>query len=139
LFLASQASDVGSIPIARSINPDESISLTRLSCSNSAQKWTVLDGSWTEVCPIGRKFARSDFRRTCFAAIRIRLHRAHSNRHFFQERGAILFASHSLIRISAVGYVWSLGIPVRCAFKALRGSVSVPSLCLLRKLNCSQA
>ena len=28
---ASQASDVGSIPIARSINPDESISLTRLS------------------------------------------------------------------------------------------------------------
>ena len=28
---ASQASDVGSIPIARSINPDDSVDLTRLS------------------------------------------------------------------------------------------------------------
>jgi hypothetical protein len=31
LFLASQASDVGSIPIARSISLDDSVALTRLS------------------------------------------------------------------------------------------------------------
>src|SRR5882762_2863916 len=35
---ASQASDVGSIPIARSINPDDSIVLTPLTCQNSPEK-----------------------------------------------------------------------------------------------------
>src|SRR5215467_16324245 len=41
---ASQASDVGSIPIARSINLDDSVDLARLSYLNSTKKrrsWTV--------------------------------------------------------------------------------------------------
>ena len=37
----------GSIPIARSINPDDSVDLTRLSYLNSTKKRLVLDGSWT--------------------------------------------------------------------------------------------
>src|SRR5260370_30441160 len=51
---ASQASDVGSIPIARSINPDDSVDLTRLSSLNSTKKRCVLDGSWTVPDSIGR-------------------------------------------------------------------------------------
>ena len=44
---ASQASDVGSIPIARSITSDDSNGLTWLSRLNPAYKWSVLDRSWT--------------------------------------------------------------------------------------------
>src|SRR5216683_4601694 len=51
---ASQASDVGSIPIARSINHDDSIDLTRLSYLNSIKKRRILDGSWTVLDSIGR-------------------------------------------------------------------------------------
>src|SRR5260370_42641226 len=51
---ASQASDVGSIPIARSRNPDDSVDLTRLSSLNSTKKRCVLDGSWTVPDSIGR-------------------------------------------------------------------------------------
>jgi hypothetical protein len=50
---ASQASDVGSIPIARSINHDDSTGLTRLTYLYSARKWTVLDPSWPPVVAIG--------------------------------------------------------------------------------------
>jgi len=39
---ASQASDVGSIPIARSRSLDDSITLTRLSYRNSPRKWAIL-------------------------------------------------------------------------------------------------
>src|SRR6266404_2612267 len=51
---ASQASDVGSIPIARSINPDDSVDLTRLSSLNSIKTRPVLDGGWTVLDSIGR-------------------------------------------------------------------------------------
>src|SRR6266852_1072837 len=50
----TQISDVGSIPIARSINPDDSVDLTRLSSLNSTEKWPVLDGVWTVLMSIGR-------------------------------------------------------------------------------------
>jgi len=50
---ASQASDVGSIPIARSINSDDSVDLTRLKHWKTALKWPVLVGSWREVRSIG--------------------------------------------------------------------------------------
>src|SRR6266849_8649111 len=40
----TQISDVGSIPIARSINPDDSVDLTRLSSLNWTKKRHVLDG-----------------------------------------------------------------------------------------------
>src|SRR5262245_42866354 len=50
---ASQASDVGSIPIARSINPDDSVDLARLSSLNSTKKQLVLDGSVTVIESIG--------------------------------------------------------------------------------------
>src|SRR5260370_23259400 len=53
-FLASQSSDVGSIPIARSINPDDSVDLTRLSSLNSIKPRPVLDGGWTVLDSIGR-------------------------------------------------------------------------------------
>jgi hypothetical protein len=53
---ASQVSDVGSIPIARSINPDDSVDLTRLSYLNSSKNRLVLDGSWTALMSIGRKY-----------------------------------------------------------------------------------
>jgi len=52
--VGSQASDVGSIPIARSINPDDSVDLTRLSSLISTINWPVLDGVWTELNSIGR-------------------------------------------------------------------------------------
>ena len=52
-FKTSQASDVGSIPIARSINSDDSVDLTRLSPLNSTKKRRVLDGSWTVLKSIG--------------------------------------------------------------------------------------
>src|ERR1700730_10435641 len=52
---ASQASDVGSIPIARSINPDDSIVLTPLTYQNPPEKRPVLDCSWTELDAIGPK------------------------------------------------------------------------------------
>ena len=42
----SQTSDVDSTPIARSINPDDSVHLTRLSSLNSTQNPTVLDGTF---------------------------------------------------------------------------------------------
>jgi len=42
-YYASQASDVGSIPIARSIKPDGSIGFTLLTYQNPTRKWTVLD------------------------------------------------------------------------------------------------
>jgi hypothetical protein len=41
--------NVGSIPIARSINLDDSVDFTRLSYSKQALKWQVLDASWTPV------------------------------------------------------------------------------------------
>src|SRR5271170_864376 len=44
---ASQASDVGSIPIARSINLDDSIALTRPSRLKYPIKHLFLDASWT--------------------------------------------------------------------------------------------
>jgi hypothetical protein len=52
--LASQASDVGSIPIARSRSLDDSIALTRLSRCKHPTKWSVLDACWTLPKPIGR-------------------------------------------------------------------------------------
>jgi hypothetical protein len=52
----SQASDVGSIPIARSINPDDSVDLTRLSSLNWTKNRLVLDGSWTVLKSIGRGY-----------------------------------------------------------------------------------
>ena len=45
---------MGSIPIARSINPDDSVDLTRLSYLNSTKKLLVLNGSWTVLDAIGR-------------------------------------------------------------------------------------
>jgi hypothetical protein len=42
---SSQASDVGSIPIARSIN--DSIGLAHLNYLNLAKKWPFLDPKWT--------------------------------------------------------------------------------------------
>jgi hypothetical protein len=58
MFKTSQASDVGSIPIARSINPDDSIAFTRTSCWKPALKWPVLDRRWPEVVPIGPNVCR---------------------------------------------------------------------------------
>jgi hypothetical protein len=52
----SQTSDVDLIPIARSINHDVPIGLTRLTDLNSPKKWTVVDPQWTPVCPIGPRF-----------------------------------------------------------------------------------
>jgi len=46
---------VGSIPIARSINTDDSIVLTPLTYQNPPEKRFVLDCSWTEIDPIGPK------------------------------------------------------------------------------------
>ena len=60
LRLASQASDVGSIPIARSITSDDSNGLTWLSRPNPAQKWSVLDRSWNELWSIGPKCFRDE-------------------------------------------------------------------------------
>jgi hypothetical protein len=57
----SQASEVGSIPIARSINPDDSVDLTRLSYLNSTKKRLVLDGSWTVIDSIGRSITKRLF------------------------------------------------------------------------------
>jgi hypothetical protein len=54
----SQTSDVGSIPIARSINPDDSVDLTRLSSLNWTKNRLVLDGSWTVLDSIGRSIRR---------------------------------------------------------------------------------
>ena len=45
---------LGSIPIARSINPDDSVDLTRPSPLNSTYNRSVLDGGWT-VLPCRRK------------------------------------------------------------------------------------
>ena len=45
---------MGSIPIARSINPDDSVDLTRLSSLNSLKTRPVLDGGWTVLDSIGR-------------------------------------------------------------------------------------
>jgi len=47
-------SNVGSIPIARPTNPDDSVDLTRLSSLNSTKIWPVLDGVWTVLDSIGR-------------------------------------------------------------------------------------
>src|ERR1700730_2778746 len=44
---------VGSIPIARPINPDDSIAFTRTSCWKPALKWPVMDRGWPEAVPIG--------------------------------------------------------------------------------------
>jgi hypothetical protein len=54
IHVASQASDVGSIPIARSKNPDETIGLARLSYRNFPQKSPVLDARWTPASSFGR-------------------------------------------------------------------------------------
>jgi hypothetical protein len=51
---ASQASDMGSIPIARSITPDDSTALTRLGAWKSPKRLQVLDGGWTVLDSIGR-------------------------------------------------------------------------------------
>ena len=48
---------MGSIPIARSINPDDSVDLTRLSSLNSTKNRLVLDGSWTVIDSIGRSIS----------------------------------------------------------------------------------
>src|SRR5215467_900267 len=61
---ASQASDVGSIPIARSITHDVPIGLTRLTYPNSHEKCTVLDPKWTPVSPIGPPISVA-FNATC--------------------------------------------------------------------------
>jgi len=53
-FIEIQALDLGSIPIARSINPDGSVDLTRLSSLNSIKTRPVLDGGWTVLDSIGR-------------------------------------------------------------------------------------
>jgi hypothetical protein len=45
---------VGSIPIARFINPVDSTILTRLGAWKSTEKQQILDGSWTEAFSIGR-------------------------------------------------------------------------------------
>src|ERR1700681_1805568 len=58
---SSQASDVGSIPIARSINPDDSVDLTRLSSLNWTKNRLALDGSWTVLDSIGRSIQRVYF------------------------------------------------------------------------------
>ena len=55
----SRQSALGSIPIARSINPDDSVDLTRLSYLNSTKNRRVLDGSWTVLDLIGRCPAKS--------------------------------------------------------------------------------
>jgi len=44
---ASQNSDLGSIPIARSITHDDSIGLTHVNWLNLAKKWPFLDTKWT--------------------------------------------------------------------------------------------
>src|SRR6267378_4834985 len=54
----SQTSDVGSIPIARSITHDDSIGLTHLKLLNLAKKWPVLDPKWTPVGSIGPQFSK---------------------------------------------------------------------------------
>ena len=56
-FIEIQALDLGSIPIARSINPDGSVDLTRLSSLNSIKTRPVLDGGWTVV---GRYWTQLD-------------------------------------------------------------------------------
>ena len=61
LIEASQASDVGSIPIARSINPDDSTALTRLGSWKSPKRLRVLDGRWTEAISIGRSSTLGQF------------------------------------------------------------------------------
>ncbi len=38
-----------SIPIARSINHDDSIGLAHLNCRNLVEKWPFLDPKWTPV------------------------------------------------------------------------------------------
>ena len=48
-FKTSQASDVGSIPIARSINPDDSVALTLLNLSNETIKQGVLVPRWSQL------------------------------------------------------------------------------------------
>ena len=45
---------MGSIPIARSIKPDDSTTLTWLGAWKSSKRSRVLDGKWTEAHPIGR-------------------------------------------------------------------------------------
>ena len=48
----SQASDVGSIPIARSINPDDSVDLTPLGCGirpENSPFWRVVGGSSSQL------------------------------------------------------------------------------------------
>jgi len=47
MFKTSQASNVGSIPIARSISHDDSTGLTRLTYPKIGQKRIVLDPTWT--------------------------------------------------------------------------------------------
>ena len=47
LFQASQASDVGSIPIARSINPVDAVGFTGFPPQIPPVKSTLLDASWT--------------------------------------------------------------------------------------------
>src|SRR5712664_708568 len=54
----SQTSDVGSIPIARSITHDDSIGLTHLKLLNLAKKWPVLDPKWTPVNGVNPNFPR---------------------------------------------------------------------------------
>jgi len=49
----SRVSDVGSIPIARSITHDDSIGLTHLNYLNLAKKWPFLDLKWTTAEAIG--------------------------------------------------------------------------------------
>src|SRR5205814_1596384 len=53
MFDLAQCSDVGSIPIARSITHDDSIGLAHLNCLNLAEKWPFLDPSWTPAGSIG--------------------------------------------------------------------------------------
>jgi hypothetical protein len=50
LFLASQASDVGSIPIARSRNPIDSNTLTGLHPLKIARKNHEVGRKWTQPC-----------------------------------------------------------------------------------------
>lgn len=45
---------LGSIPIIRSRNSDDSVDLTRLRSLNPARNKPILDGSWTGLNSIGR-------------------------------------------------------------------------------------
>ncbi len=64
--MASQVSDVGSIPMARSITHHDSIGLTHLKLLHLAKKWPVLDPNWTPVFEKARRTESWSCRRALF-------------------------------------------------------------------------